>query len=392
MEISGFKSSAMAAAIRYKDRLDLGLIAADEPVTVAGVFTRNSVQAAPVLWTREQAKSGYARAIAVNSGQANACTGPEGMTAASACARAVAGELGCKEEEVLLASTGVIGEALNTEAYKNAVPELVAGLSRNGLAEVSEAIMTTDTKPKMVESSGEIEGKPFKIAGMAKGAGMIAPNMATMLCFVLTDAAISAEPLQAILSRVTESTFNRITIDGDTSTNDTILVMASGRAGFNPITRDNPDGLKRFERALTEVLSGLARLIVADGEGATKLVNVVVTGAVDDSQAKTAAMSVANSPLVKTALYGEDPNWGRIMMALGKSPAEFNPEEVDISFDGAALVKNGRMFGLEAEAAEVMRKDEFSLKINLGAGNGRAEVLTCDFSHDYVAINADYRS
>ena len=392
MEISGFKSSAMAAAIRYKDRLDLGLIAADEPVTVAGVFTRNTVQAAPVLWTREQVKSGYARAIAVNSGQANACTGPEGMTAASACARAVAGELGCKEEEVLLASTGVIGEALNTEAYKNAVPELVAGLSRDGLAEVSEAIMTTDTKPKMVESSGEIEGKPFKIAGMAKGAGMIAPNMATMLCFVLTDAAISAEPLQAILSRVTESTFNRITIDGDTSTNDTILVMASGRAGFNTITRDNPDGLKRFERALTEVLSSLARLIVADGEGATKLVNVVVTGAVDDSQAKTAAMSVANSPLVKTALYGEDPNWGRIMMALGNSPAEFNPEKVDISFDGAALVKNGRMSGLEAEAAEVMRKDEFSLKINLGAGNGRAEVLTCDFSDDYVAINADYRS
>ncbi|MBW2621937.1 MAG: bifunctional glutamate N-acetyltransferase/amino-acid acetyltransferase ArgJ [Deltaproteobacteria bacterium] len=392
MEISGFKSAAVAAGIRYKDRLDLGLIAADEPVAVAGVFTRNKVQAAPVVWTRDRVRSGYARAIAVNSGQANACTGPEGMDAAAGCARAVAEALGCKEDEVLLASTGVIGEALNIEAFKNAVPELAAGLAGDKLSEVSRAIMTTDTRPKLLQAGGEIDGKAFNIAGIAKGAGMIAPNMATMLCFVLTDAAIAPEPLQDTLKQVAENTFNRITIDGDTSTNDTILIMASGKAGFDPLTPENKDDLERFERALTKILAGLARMIVADGEGATKLVNVVVNGAVDDGQAKIAAMSVANSPLVKTALFGEDPNWGRIMMALGKSAAEFDPEKVDISFDRAALVKNGRMSGLEAEAAAVMRQDEFSLNIDLSAGEGRAEVLTCDFSHDYVSINADYRS
>jgi len=392
MNVEGFKAAAEAAALRKEDRLDVGLIVADEPASAAGVFTRNKVRAAPVLWSRERVARGQARAILVNSGQANACTGPEGMNAAAGSARAVARELGCSEDEILLASTGVIGEPLNEAAMLRAIPKLMAGLRPDRLPEVAQAMMTTDTKPKITQTEDQIDGHTFKILGLAKGAGMIAPNMATMLCFILTDAVIQAKPLQSVLGPAVEETLNRITVDGDTSTNDTVLVLASGKAGFEPLTLDKPVRLKVFEQALTHVLTNLARMLVADGEGATKLVRIIVNGALDDSQAKIAAMAVANSPLVKTAFFGQDPNWGRIMMALGKSGAEFDPEKVDIAFDQEVLVRHGRQAVDEAGAARVMRQDEFSVSVNLGPGSGRAEVLTCDLSHDYVSINTTYRS
>ncbi|MBW2090576.1 MAG: bifunctional glutamate N-acetyltransferase/amino-acid acetyltransferase ArgJ [Deltaproteobacteria bacterium] len=392
MNVEGFKAAAEAAALRKEDRLDVGLIVADEPASAAGVFTRNKVRAAPVLWSRERVARGQARVILVNSGQANACTGPEGMNAAAGSARAVARELGCSEDEILLASTGVIGEPLNEAAMLRAIPKLMAGLRPDRLPEVAQAMMTTDTKPKITQTEDQIDGHTFKILGLAKGAGMIAPNMATMLCFILTDAVIQAKPLQSVLGPAVEETLNRITVDGDTSTNDTVLVLASGKAGFEPLTLDKPVRLKVFEQALTHVLTNLARMLVADGEGATKLVRIIVNGALDDSQAKIAAMAVANSPLVKTAFFGQDPNWGRIMMALGKSGAEFDPEKVDIAFDQEVLVRHGRQAVDEAGAARVMRQDEFSVSVNLGPGSGRAEVLTCDLSHDYVSINTTYRS
>jgi len=392
MRISGFKASAVSAGLRAKSRLDLGLIVADGPVAAAGVFTTNTVKAAPVLWSRECLAGGKVRAILANSGRANASTGPQGRKAASESARFLARELGCETREILLASTGVIGEQLNLEAMSRAMPDLVAKLEADGLPDVAQAILTTDTKPKMAEGQGEIEGHAFRVAGIAKGAGMIAPNMATMLCFILTDAAVEPGLLQTILTRAVESTFNRITVDGDTSTNDTLLVLASGLAGFDTLTRDDSPGREEFERVLTAVMSDLAAMIVADAEGATKLVKVVVAGAEDGEQAKAAAMVIANSPLVKTALFGEDPNWGRLMMALGRSPARFDPEKVDILFDRTLLVQNGQRAGIEAEAAAVMKQPEFTIELNLKNGTGRAEVLTCDFSYDYVKINADYRS
>ena len=391
MKIAGFKAAAVQAGLRKKDRLDVGLIVGEGPVSAAGVFTRNRVQAAPVLWSRRCLGPGRARAILVNSGQANACTGPEGLEAASRSASALAAALGCPAEEILLASTGVIGEPLNLAALTRAVPALVAGLSEDGLGQVARAMMTTDTRPKTAEAEGVAAGRPFHLAGMAKGSGMIAPNMATMLSFILTDAAIEPAALQMLLAQAAESTFNAVTVDGDTSTNDTVFLLAGGRAGFPPLTRQDP-GLDVFRRVLTDVMADLARQIAADGEGATKLVTIRVAGAASDEQAKAAALTVANSPLVKTAFFGQDPNWGRIMMALGRSPAEFDPLKVRIDFDEVAVVREGRQAAREEDAARVMKRPVFTVAVDLSAGPGRAEVLTCDLSHDYVKINADYRS
>jgi len=391
MKIAGFKAAAVAAGLRKKDRLDLGLIAADGPAMAAGVFTRSRVQAAPVLWSRKRLGSGQARAILVNSGQANACTGAEGLSVASKSAAAVAEALGCPADEILLASTGVIGEPLNLDALTRAVPGLAAGLSEDGLDQVSRAMMTTDTRPKTAEAEGSIGGHTFRVGGMAKGSGMIAPNMATMLSFVLTDAAVDPAALKTLLAETAEATFNAVTVDGDTSTNDTVFLLASGRAGFPPLIPGSPD-LDAFAKALREVMADLARQIASDGEGATKLVTVRVAGAKSDEQAKAAAMTVANSPLVKTAFFGQDPNWGRIMMALGRSPAEFDQFKVNIDFDDVAVVRQGQQVGREEDWARVMQQPAFTVAVDLRAGPGRAEVLTCDFSHDYVKINADYRS
>jgi glutamate N-acetyltransferase/amino-acid N-acetyltransferase len=333
-----------------------------------------------------------ARAILVNAGQANACTGDPGMNDCRESAQAVAGALNCPPEEIFLASTGVIGMPVNMTALKSAVPGLAESITPDGLDAVSKAMMTTDTVPKTVQKEISIDDKTITIAGMTKGSGMIAPNMATMLCFILTDAAVEPAYLQDVLTNTTELTFNRITVDGDTSTNDTVLAMASGTAKNAVLKNKDSTGAEEFYSAFLQVMDELAAMIVADGEGATKLVTIQVNGAKDDHQAKQAAMTVANSPLVKTALFGCDPNWGRILAALGRSGAAFDPYKVNIWVDDKIMVQNGMAAGIEAESAAVMKLPKFTVRIEMNYGPASAKVLTCDFSYDYVKINADYRS
>ncbi|MFH1091015.1 MAG: bifunctional glutamate N-acetyltransferase/amino-acid acetyltransferase ArgJ [Pseudomonadota bacterium] len=392
MRVSGFKAAAVASGMRYKNRLDLALIATDEPAAAAGVFTRNLVQAAPVLWSRERISAGRARGLLINAGQANACTGRAGFENAAESARQVSALLNCSPDEILLASTGVIGDPLNLEAMTKALPDLVTGLGEDNLGDVGRAIMTTDTRPKIVWDEGEAAGVPFTLVGLAKGAGMIAPNLATMLSFILTDAAVNPAYLQQVLRRSADQTFNRVTIDGDTSTNDTVFALASGKAGNLLLEDHSSKGAESFAAAFNRVSAALAEMIAADGEGATKLVRVKVSGARDQEQAAAAARTVADSPLVKTALFGQDPNWGRIMAALGRSSARFDPGQVEIKVNDAPLVKAGQADGDPSLAAGAMKSDRINLDINLGAGPGQAEILTCDFSLDYVRINADYRS
>lgn len=392
MRINGFKSAAHAGTLRKEGRLDIGLIVADQPAATAAVFTTSSVKAAPVIWSAGIVQSGLCRAILVNAGRANACTGLEGLDDAKASASTLAAELGGSQDQVLLASTGVIGERLNMEAIFAAIPQLVGNLDESSLPKVAEAMMTTDTVPKTAQAQGEIEGRPFKVVGLAKGVGMIEPNMATMLSFILTDAAVEPDTLKAELKKICDQTFNCITVDGDTSTNDTVFAMASGAAGNTPIDQNNAQGRQELGRVMHEVMLELARKIVSDGEGATKLVHVELSGAKDDGQARLAAKTVANSPLVKTAIFGEDPNWGRIMMALGRSGAEFDQYQVGIFFDQVEMVKGGMQIGLEEDAAEIMKKDEYTIAINLNEGPGQARIMTCDLSYEYVKINADYRS
>lgn len=394
MFIHGFSFSAVQAGIKYQDRLDLGLIYSENPVVTAGVFTSNQVKAAPVHVDIERLKQGRAQAILVNSGNANACNGKAGMDAAQETSRMVADSLGIEEEMVQVASTGVIGMELNVDAFKNNMKSLVDGLAPENFEDVAQAIMTTDTVVKTVCREVEIGGKNVKFMGMAKGSGMIMPNMATMLAFVMTDARISFTGLNTSLKSAVEHTFNRITVDGDTSTNDMVLVMANGMAE-NPWIddTDNPDGLL-FQNVLEEICKELALMIVADGEGATKSVTIRVCGAKEDKDAEKMARTVANSNLVKTAFFGEDANWGRIIGAMGRCGVRFNPDKVDIAFNDVVMVRNGRARGADAEAAatKVMQEKRFSVCIDLKDGPGCEEVYTCDFSYDYVKINADYRS
>jgi glutamate N-acetyltransferase/amino-acid N-acetyltransferase len=392
MFVNGFKAAATAAGLKYKNRPDLGLIVSDHPVPIAGVFTTSLTKAAPVLWCQKHLKNNKARAILVNAGQANACTGDPGMNDCRESAQAVAGALNCPPEEIYLASTGVIGMPVNMTALKSAVPGLAESITPDGLDAVSKAMMTTDTVPKTVQKEISIDDKTITIAGMTKGSGMIAPNMATMLCFILTDAAVEPAYLQDVLTNTTELTFNRITVDGDTSTNDTVLAMASGTAKNAVLKNKDSTGAEEFYSAFLQVMDELAAMIVADGEGATKLVTIQVNGAKDDHQAKQAAMTVANSPLVKTALFGCDPNWGRILAALGRSGADFDPYKVNIWVDDKIMVQNGMAAGIEAESAAVMKLPKFTVRIEMNYGPASAKVLTCDFSYDYVKINADYRS
>jgi glutamate N-acetyltransferase / amino-acid N-acetyltransferase len=372
--------------------LDLGLIVSDVPAAAAGVFTRNLVKAAPIIRSQACVARGRARAILINAGQANACTGRAGLDNAARSARTLARLLGCPPEDILTASTGVIGDQLNMSALEAALPSLVNALNEEGLFEVAQAIMTTDTFPKAAEVPGSIDGRPYVIAGMAKGSGMICPDMATMLSAVVTDAAVSPEYLQVLLSRCVDKTFNRVTVDGDTSTNDCVLALANGQAGNTPLTGDDSPGSRDFEFGLNQVLAKLSRMIAQDGEGATKLIRVDVVGAVDAKDARLAAMTIANSPLVKTAFFGQDANWGRLMMALGRSGAVFDPEQVDIFLNGIPLVDHGVAAGEIIAADAVMKEKEIIVLIDLKAGPEKDSVLTCDFSLDYIKINADYRS
>lgn len=394
MDISGFSFSAVKAGIRYKDRLDLGLIFSQTPCVTAGVFTTSQVKAAPVRVDIERLKKGAAQAILVNSGCANACTGEAGMAAALETSRLLANELGIAEELIQVSSTGVIGEQLNINAFRENIGALAANLSPQNFDQVANAIMTTDTVPKTAMASVDISGKEVKILGMAKGAGMIMPNMATMLAFIVTDARIVFPALHGALVSGVDRTFNRITIDGDTSTNDMVLIMANGAAENNWIDEENSGDLLRFQDALENVLKELALKIVTDGEGATKTITIRVCGAKEDCDAERIARTVATSNLVKTAFFGEDANWGRIIAAMGRSGVRFNPEKVDIAFGDVVLVRDGLAVGKEAEAAatRILKEKSFAVCIDLKDGLGCEEIYTCDFSLDYVKINADYRS
>jgi glutamate N-acetyltransferase/amino-acid N-acetyltransferase len=387
----GFRAAGVVAGIKKNGRKDLGLIACDGPASVAGLFTRNRVQAAPVILDRERVGNGVCRAVIVNSGNANCCTGADGYQNAVRMARAAAIGLGVSEEQVLVASTGVIGEPLPVERIERALPSLLEALSSEGVADFAEAIMTTDRVPKVVSRQMEIDGRSVTLTGVAKGAGMIRPDVATMLCFLMTDGRASAEPLKDMLSTGAERSFNRVTVDGDTSTNDTILILANGRSN---VDLEPAAAREAFQTMLDEVMLALAKWVVKDAEGSNKLVEIRVVGAAADAEARAMADTIAHSPLVKTALFGEDANWGRILAAAGRSGAALDPGRVDIYIGPVQMVSNGIGCGQAAEAAAtgVLKTDEFSITVDLHLGTGRASVYTCDLSIDYVKINADYRS
>jgi len=391
--VKGFSFAARAAGIRKSGRLDLGLIFSVTPARCAGVFTTNKVQAAPVLLTAPRVAGGRCQAIIVNSGNANACTGESGVRDAQKCSRLVAAELGIAEELVAVSSTGVIGQPLPMPVIENAIPGLRGDLSPDTAGDVATAIMTTDSFSKMSQRQGGGKDAPYTVLGIAKGAGMIHPNMATMLAFVLTDARVEPAFLRQALRCAVDGSFNIITVDRDTSTNDMVLVMANGEAGTPEITADSVAG-QEFAGLLREVLLDLAKMIVRDGEGATKLVHVRVAGAADGEDARRVAYHVATSNLVKTAFFGEDANWGRIIAAVGYSGAQVDPDRIAICFDDVPVVQGGLGTGaeLEARATAVLKKAEFAVRIDLGLGDGRAEYYTSDLTYDYVKINADYRT
>jgi glutamate N-acetyltransferase/amino-acid N-acetyltransferase len=393
MEIKGFKFSAVEAAIKKPGRLDLGLIFSETPAAVAAVYTTNRVKAAPVILSMERTGKGTAQALVVNSGNANACTGRKGLDDSMEITRRLAEGLGIPDESALIASTGVIGVPLPMDRIGKGISPLIEGLSTGTLDGVARAIMTTDTFPKLEERTGVADGKPYTIAGIAKGAGMIMPNMATMLAFLVTDAAVDNAWLERVFREANDSSFNMITVDGDTSTNDCSIIMANGAAGNRPINSASPDA-SLFLSLLNEVLSALARNIVKDGEGATKFVTVNVRGAVSCAEAKQAAMAIANSSLVKTAFFGQDANWGRILAAAGYSGSRVDPDLADLFFDDVPMARNGVFAGGDAEllGTEVMKKPEFTVTVDLKLGEGKATVYTTDLSYDYVKINADYRT
>jgi glutamate N-acetyltransferase/amino-acid N-acetyltransferase len=381
----------VTAGLKKTEEPDLGLIFSDREATAAGVFTSNRVKAAPVLLSREHIREGRARAIIANAGNANACTGPDGLGNAQKTAEIVAENLGIGVRDVLVASTGVIGAPLNMARILPAVPKLARSLTPDGLSDVAGAIMTTDKFPKVSGFKGESGGKPFHIAGMAKGAGMIMPDLATMLCFLLTDIRMDHADLQASLRGSVGRTFNRITVDGDTSTNDTVLILANGMAENPPLAEADR---RVFRRGLTRVMDDLATMIVADGEGATKVVDIVLKGAASPEDALKAARTIANSALVKTAFYGQDPNWGRIMAAVGRSGVSMTEERVDIWVNDVHVVEGGLGRGSQAEtgAAEQMKEKRFAVTVDLHRGSHEERVKTCDLTREYVGINADYRT
>jgi glutamate N-acetyltransferase / amino-acid N-acetyltransferase len=393
MTIKGFRFSAVEAAIKKPGRLDLALIFSDVPANVAAVFTTNKVVAAPVLVSRARAKNGSARALLVNSGNANACTGEQGMADALSCGRRTAEALGLPDEELLIASTGVIGQALPMDRFRAGIQPLVDGLAHGTLEQIASAIMTTDTFAKLERRTGQAGGTSYQIEGVAKGAGMIQPNMATMLSFLVTDAAVEPALLKSAFGTAVEGSFNAITVDGDMSTNDTALIIANGAAG-NPLIKAGTPEAAAFLTLLQEVTLALAKAIVKDGEGATKFVTVKVNGAASNQDAKKAALAVANSLLVKTAFFGQDANWGRIIAALGYSGAQLEQDRVEIRFDEVVMAKGGIFAGGDAEAAgtEVLKRPEFTVSIDLRVGAGEGVVYTSDLSYDYVRINADYRT
>jgi glutamate N-acetyltransferase/amino-acid N-acetyltransferase len=395
--IDGVRLSTAAAGIRYRDRTDVLLVQLESDTAVAGVLTQSKCASAPVDWCRQNLKSRAARALVVNSGNANAFTGKTGREACQFTARIAAKAVGCRPADVFLASTGVIGEPLNARAFDGVMEGLAVNGSSEGWLEAAKAIMTTDTFPKVATAQARIGKTTVTINGIAKGAGMIAPDMATMLSFVFTDAPIAAPALQRLLSETVADTFNAVTIDGDTSTSDTLLAFATGKAaarGAPRISKAGDPRLKDFRRAFTSVLANLAEQVARDGEGARKLVEIEVEGAVSKASARRIAMSIANSPLVKTAIAGEDANWGRVVMAVGKAGEPADRDKLAIWFGGIRVAHKGMRDPDydEAKVSAAMKEQTISLKVALGLGRGRDRVLTCDLTKEYVAINGDYRS
>ncbi len=396
-QIDGVRLATAAAGIRYKNRTDVLLALFDKGTTVAGVFTKSKCPSAAVDWCRAKLKGGEARVLVVNSGNANAFTGKTGKQATTLTASIAAKAAETTAAKIFLASTGVIGEPLDATKFNGVLGDLAKTATPDGWDNAARAIMTTDTFPKVATATVKLGKTKVTINGMAKGAGMIAPDMATMLAFVFTDAPISAAVLQSLLKTGVEDTFNAVTIDGDTSTSDTLLAFATGAAaarGAPTIKRASDPQLKAFTKTFHAVLADLAEQVARDGEGARKLVEIVVEGAVSKPSARKIAMSIANSPLVKTAIAGEDANWGRVVMAVGKAGEPANRDKLSISFNGIRVATKGARDPSydEAEVSGLMKQPKIQIKVGLGLGKGRDRVLTCDLTKEYVAINGDYRS
>ncbi|QDP99793.1 bifunctional glutamate N-acetyltransferase/amino-acid acetyltransferase ArgJ [Lysinibacillus fusiformis] len=388
----GFKAAGMHCGLKHKKK-DLAVLVSDVPASVAGVFTTNAVQAAPLKVTKEVVyTTKKIQAMIVNSGNANACTGKQGLQDAQTMQVLTAGKLGIEANLVGVCSTGVIGEIMNMEPIEKGIAQLEPQDNLESAIDFAQAIMTTDTVMKNTSYSTIVDGKEVIIAGVAKGSGMIEPNMATMLGFITTDANIESDVLQAALSDITNLTFNAITVDGDTSTNDTVVVMANGLAGNESLTTAHPDW-QNFYFTLKTVAQDLAKMIAKDGEGATKLIEVEVEGAFSDEEARKIAKTVVGSPLVKTAVFGCDANWGRIIAAVGYSGATVDPDKISIQIGGATMVENGEPIPFsEDELIQILKMHEVKIYVSLGVGEGKGHAWGCDLTYDYVQINASYRS
>ena len=388
----GFKAAGVKAGIKKSGNLDVAVIYTEKEAAIAGTFTQNAVAAAPVFVSRDVVKTGTAHAIAANAGCANACTGEQGMKDALAMQKIAAEALGCAANDVVVASTGVIGVNLPMDKMEKGLKQAVAELDENGSEKAGNAIITTDTYSKACATTVTIGGKEVRFGAIAKGSGMIQPNMATMLCFITTDAAIDSKLLQQALSEIVEVSFNMISIDGDMSTNDMCIVLANGEAGNAKITAVGDD-YETFKNALQSICQGLAKRIAADGEGATKFLTVNVKGPKSFADAKTIAMSVAKSPLVKTAFFGEDPNWGRVICAVGYAGVPMDPQKTVVKFGGIPVYANGVGAAFDEEALRaVMSAHDIVIDIDMGDGEEEATVWTCDFSYEYVKINGEYHT
>jgi glutamate N-acetyltransferase / amino-acid N-acetyltransferase len=389
--VPGLLAAGVAVGIKPSGKKDLALIYSSAPARAAALFTTNQVKGAPVLVSMEHIRSGAAQAIVASSGCANVCTGDDGMLAAREMTRLTAELLRISPQQVLVASTGVIGAPFPIDKVRAGIPRLVKSLSPQGGRDAAEAIMTTDTRPKEAAVRVEVNGRPVTVGAIAKGVGMIEPHLATMFCFIATDAVVGAGVLDVILKRAVDRSLNRISVDGDQSTSDTVAILANGLAENAPVDRSGL-GVRQLARGVEAVTERLARILVTDAEGATRIVQIDVRGATNRRDALLAARSVANSLLVKTALYGQDPNWGRMMMALGKSRARIVPDRISIAFNDEVLVERGRArAGARVpRIREIMAMPEYVITIDLGLGTGRDQVWTCDLSEEYVRINAKY--
>jgi len=392
--LAGARLAARACGVRYQGRTDVCLLTFEAGTTVAGVLTRSLTASAPVERCRKNLKGGKARAILVNSGNANAFTGRAGVASVDRTVKATASALGCRPAEIFVASTGVIGEPLPDDRITDALGALVADLKPDAWAAAGAAIMTTDTFPKLVTRTAQIDGVPVTINGIAKGSGMVAPDMATMLAFVATDAKIPAAVLQPLLSRASDRSFNCITVDGDTSTSDTLLLCATGRAEHRPVKAAGDRWLADFRQKLEDLLVELACLVVRDGEGASKFITIDVTGAASYAAAQRIGLAIGNSPLVKTAIAGGDANWGRIVMAVGKAGEKADRDRLKIAIGGVLITERGqrRADYDETPVARHIKGRDISIAVDVGIGKGKARVWTCDLTHGYIDINADYRS